>query len=61
MRYEVTKAWQGVSAGDVIETDSLHDALKPNVRELPEKPAEEKTLEVATPRRGRPPKEKDEE
>lgn len=57
MRYEVTKAWQGVSVGDVVETDTLHDALKPNVRELPEKPVEEKTLEVATPRRGRPPKE----
>lgn len=56
MRYEVTKAWQGVSVGDVIETDSLHYALKPNVRELPEK-AKEATLEVATPRRGRPPKE----
>ena len=53
MRYEVTKAWQGVSVGDVIETDSLHYALKPNVRELPEK-AKEATLEVATPRRGRP-------
>lgn len=57
MRYEVTKAWQGVSVGDVIETDTLHYALKPNVRELPEKTVEEKTLEVATPRRGRPPKE----
>lgn len=54
MRYEVTKAWQGVSVGDVIETDSLHDALKPNVRELPEqdKPA----TAAETPRRGRPPK-----
>lgn len=57
-RYEVTKAWQGVSVGDVVETDTLHDALKPNVRELPEKSIETK-LEVATPKRGpgRPAKE----
>lgn len=57
-RYEVTKAWQGVSVGDVIETDTLHDALKPNVRELPDKPSDAK-LEVATPKRGpgRPAKE----
>ena len=60
MKYEVVIAWYPVKAGDIIETDSLHDALKPNVRELPEK-AKESTLEIATPRRGRPPKEKDEE
>jgi len=59
MRYEVTIPWHGKIKGDIIETDTLHDALKSNVRELPEKPAEEKTLEVATPRRGRPPKDKD--
>lgn len=57
MRYEVTKAWQGVTVGDVIETDSLHDAIKPNVREIPEKQVQERSLEVASPRRGRPPKE----
>ncbi len=56
MRYEVTKAWQGVSVGDVVETDTLHDALKPNVRELPEKVKE---VEVEAPRRGRPPKDKE--
>jgi len=61
MKYEVVIAWYPVKVGDIIETDNLHPALKPNVRELPEKPVEEKTLEVATPRRGRPPKEKDEE
>ncbi len=56
MHYEVTKAWQGVSVGDVVETDTLHDALKPNVRELPEKAKE---VEVEAPRRGRPPKDKE--
>lgn len=55
-RYEVTKAWQGVSVGDAVETDSLHYALKPNVRELPEK---EKEVEQEAPRRGRPPKDKE--
>lgn len=57
MRYEVIKAWQGVSVGDVIETDSLHDALKSNVRQVAEEKLKEAALEVATPRRGRPPKE----
>lgn len=57
MKYEVVIAWYPVKVGDIIETDNLHPAIKPNVRELPEKPVEEKTLEVATPRRGRPPKE----
>jgi hypothetical protein len=56
MRYEVTRAWQGVSVGDVVETDTLHDALKPNVRELPERAKEP---EVEAPRRGRPPKDKE--
>lgn len=57
MKYEVVIAWYPVKIGDIIETENLHPAIKPNVRELPEKPVEEKTLEVATPRRGRPPKE----
>lgn len=61
MKYEVVIAWYPVKTGDIIQTDNLHPALKPNVRELPEKQVEEKSLEVATPRRGRPPKEKDEE
>lgn len=56
-RFEVVIPWYPVKVGDIIETDNLHPAIKPNVRELPEKPVEEKTLEVATPRRGRPPKE----
>lgn len=57
MKYEVVIAWYPVKVGDIIETDNLHPAIKPNVRELPEKPVEEKSLEVASPRRGRPPKE----
>lgn len=57
-RFEVVIPWYPVKVGDIIETDKLHEAIKPNVRELPEK-AKEATLEVATPRRGRPPKEKD--
>lgn len=57
MKYEVVIAWYPVKVGDIIETDSLHPALKPNVRELAERPVAEKSLEVATPRRGRPPKE----
>lgn len=57
MKYEVVIAWYPVKVGDIIETDSLHDALKPNVRELPyqEKPE----TEVEVPRRGRPPKDKE--
>ena len=56
MRYEVIIPWLGVTQGDVIETDSLHQAIRANVRELPVdafKPApepESKQLEVATPR-----------
>lgn len=57
MRYEVIKAWQGVSVGDVIETDSLHDALKSNVRQVVEEKVKE--VEQEAPRRGRPPKDKE--
>lgn len=60
MRYEVIRSWHGVSVGEVIETDNLHEALKPNVRLIPEV-AQAPALEVATPRRGRPPKEQFEE
>lgn len=60
MRYEVINAWFGVSVGDVVETDKLHPALLPNVRELKEA-AKPRVLEVATPeaaapKRGRKPK-----
>ena len=33
-KYEVVRAWHGVKVGDVVETDKLHPALKPNVRLL---------------------------
>ena len=33
-KYEVVRAWHGVKVGDVVETDKLHPALKPNVRKL---------------------------
>ncbi|HBP6576228.1 glycoprotein [Pseudomonas aeruginosa] len=61
MRYEVTRAWHGVSVGDVVELKHLHPSLKPNVRPL----GGDSVLEAATPaasseveqkRRGRPPK-----
>ena len=56
MRYEVIIPWLGVTQGDVIETDSLHPAIRANVRELPAdafKPVSEpepKQLEVSTPK-----------
>lgn len=56
MKYEVVIAWYPVKVGDIIETDNLHPAIKPNVRELPEKAKE---VEVEAPRRGRPPKDKE--
>lgn len=31
-KYEVVKAWHGVSVGDVVELEKLHPALKSNVR-----------------------------
>lgn len=46
-KYEVVRAWHGVKVGDVVETDKLHPALKPNVRLLKGEAAE---LEVATPK-----------
>lgn len=60
MRYEVVIPWFGVSVGDVVETEKLHPALLPNVRELKEV-AKPQVLEVATPeavatKRGRKPK-----
>ena len=33
-RYEVLRAWHGVKVGDVVETENLHPALRPNVRML---------------------------
>ena len=60
MRYEVVIPWVGGSVGDVVETEKLHPALLPNVRELKEV-AKPQVLEVATPeavapKRGRKPK-----
>lgn len=31
-KYEVIRPWHGVTVGDVVEFESLHPALKPNVR-----------------------------
>ena len=65
MKYEVIRAWHGVEVGEVIETDKLHDALKPNVRQVasaePEKKAEPEpvAVEQKQTRRGRPPKDKE--
>ncbi|MNJ37754.1 hypothetical protein D3C77_325860 [compost metagenome] len=55
-KYEVINPWSGVSAGDIIETETLHDSIKGQVREIKVK---EKEFEVATPKRGpgRPAKE----
>lgn len=53
MRYEVVIPWFGVSVGDVVETDNLHPALLPNVRELKEV-AKPQVLEVATPEAAAP-------
>ncbi|WP_431614185.1 hypothetical protein [Enterobacter hormaechei] len=33
-KYQVIKAWHGVSVGDVVEIEKLHPALKPHVMEL---------------------------
>lgn len=55
-KYEVIIPWLGVTQGEVIETDSLHPAIRANVRDLPAdafKPASEqepKQLEVSTPK-----------
>lgn len=49
MRYLVKRAWAGVKAGDIIETESLHPALLAHVEPV----KEDRSLEVATPRRGR--------
>jgi hypothetical protein len=58
MKYEVVKPWHGVSAGDIIETENLHESIKGQVREIKVK-EKEKEFEVATPKRGpgRPAKE----
>lgn len=31
-KYEVIRPWHGVAVGDVVEFESLHPVLKPNVR-----------------------------
>ena len=45
MRYLVKRAWVGASVGDVIETDSLHEALLPHVELI----KDDRSFEVATP------------
>jgi len=59
-KYEVVHPWFGVRRGDVVELETVHPALKPNIRPLIGGSAElvpaiqETTSEK--PRRGRPPK-----
>ena len=36
MKYEVVIPWYPVKIGDIIETDNLHPAIKPNVRQVEE-------------------------
>ena len=48
-RYLVKRPWGGVKAGDIIETDNLSPALLSHVELV----KEDRSLEVATPRRGR--------
>ncbi|MDT4872351.1 hypothetical protein FQZ97_1075290 [compost metagenome] len=54
------RPWFGVKRGDVVELESVHHALLPNVRPLVGEAAElvPATPEAASdkPRRGRPPK-----
>lgn len=45
-KYEVVKPWHGVKAGDVVVLDTVHPALKANVRPLRGEAAE---LVPATP------------
>lgn len=52
-RYLVKRPWSGVKVGDIIETDNLSPALLSHVELV----KEERSLEVATPRRGRKRKE----
>jgi hypothetical protein len=33
-KYQVIKAWHGVSVGDVVEIEKLHPSLKPHVIKL---------------------------
>lgn len=33
-KYEVVKAWHGVSVGDVVVLEDVHPALKPHVRRM---------------------------
>lgn len=61
-RFEVVIPWYPVKVGDIIETDNLHPALKPNVREIAfaEKAEQEPVaVEQKQTRRGRPPKDKE--
>ncbi|MDH2371905.1 glycoprotein [Providencia sp. R1] len=46
-KYEVIIPWYGVEKGEVVDIESLHPALKPNVRKLSIEAAE---LVPATPK-----------
>jgi hypothetical protein len=45
-RYEVIRPWNGVQAGQVLELEAMHPALKANVRALK---SDTGNLEPATP------------
>lgn len=51
MRYVVIKPWMGVQAGEVIQREKLHPALKAHVRPLKEEP-ELVTADVKMPSKG---------
>lgn len=38
-KYEVTRAWNGVEVGQIIEVENLHPALRANVRKVGAKAA----------------------
>lgn len=55
MKYEIIRPWHGTKAGDVVEMEKLHPALKSHVRPLKGAAAElvPATPAASTPRRGR--------
>ena len=54
-RVKVTYSTNGLEAGAIVEADVCPQWLKGKCVSLPDEPV--RKLEVATPRRGRPPKE----
>ncbi len=55
-RYEVVIPWYGVKKGQIVETATLHPAIRPNVRKVTTEPQSELTpaTPAAATRRGRP-------